>query len=123
MKSDASIPVHSAREVVMTEQVIEDLVYEHLFDLIDFERMNELEEIVGMKLAELDGRHHDEPTIDMFERAAALMERAWHRLIEDERRYGDYRGSWQADDDCAICRALAEADGAKPDERSGGGLS
>jgi hypothetical protein len=109
--------------IAITEQVIEDLVYEHLFDLIDFDRMYQLEQIVAMKLADLDDPESDDLPDETIERAAAVMERAWHRLIKDERRYVDFRGTWQPDDDCALCRALAEADGAKPDDRLGGGLS
>ena len=110
--------------IAVTEQVIEDLVYEHLFDLVDFDRMQELEQIVALKLADLvDAEANNTPDVVILDRAAAVVERAWHRLIEDERRYIDVRGTWQPDDDCAICRALAEADGAKPDERSPGGLS
>jgi len=112
-------PVHGPFHV--TEQVIEDLVYEHLFDLVDFDRMRDLEQIVAMKLADLEDPDGDDMPLEIVDRAEALMERAWSRLIKDERRYVDFRGSWQPDDDCAICRALAEADGAKLDVHGGGG--
>lgn len=109
--------------IAITEQVIEDLVYEHLFDLVDFDRLHDLEQVVAMKLADLADPDGNDMPMEAVDRAAAVIERAWHRLIKDERRYVDFRGTWQPDDDCALCRAFAEADGARPDERNARGVS
>ena len=91
------------------ERVIEDLVYEHLVDLVDFDRMYELEQIVEQRLGDLVERGElpaaDEA--DLAERAAAIVAGAWHRLIADPRRYVDFKGDWRPDDDCELCRALA----------------
>jgi hypothetical protein len=103
------------------EQLIEDLVYEHLFDLVDFDRMHQLEEVLIQNLINvarpIDGDEESESkAVDSaIERADAIVERAWHRLIKDERRHVDWGGAWEPDDDCPLCRALADADGAKPD--------
>ena len=40
--------------------------------------------------------------------------RAWHRLINDPRRYVDFRGEWQPDEDCELCRALAATQETSP---------
>ena len=122
---DTSLVMDPASTLSPEEQLIEDLVYEHLYDLVDFDRMNELEQIVTQKLIALaapigdDEELHTEACVAGADRAAALVERAWHRLIKDERRYIDWGGAWEPDDDCPLCRALADADGAKPDD---GGL-
>jgi len=97
-------------EPTPVERLIEDLVYEHLIDLVDFDRMYELEQIVELRLGELV-EHGELPGIaeETFpERAAAILARAWHRLIDDPRRYVDFKGRWEPDDTCEICRALAE---------------
>lgn len=94
------------------EKLIEDLVYEHLIDLVDFDRMSSLEQVVALKLYELQ-EHGQLGSVDeeqVPDRAAELMERAWHRVIEDPRRYVDFRGDWQPADDCELCKALAASD-------------
>ena len=120
---DTSLVMDPTSTISPEEQLIEDLVYEHLYDLVDFDRMNELEQIVTQKLIDLvapidgDDEAETKACVAGADRAAALVERAWHRLIKDERRYVDFGGAWEADDDCPLCRALADADGAKPDDR------
>jgi hypothetical protein len=92
------------------ERVIEELVYEHLVDLVDFGRMWELEMVVALRLGDLvDSRDLPFMTEEAIaDRAGELMARAWHRLIEDPRRYATFGGEWIADDDCELCQALAE---------------
>ena len=120
---DTKLSLDPGSPISPEEQLIEDLVYEHLYDLVDFDRMNELEQIVAQKLIDLVAPIDGDDELDTkacvagADRAAALVERAWHRLIKDERRYVDWGGAWEPDDDCPLCRALADADGAKPDDR------
>ena len=85
------------------EQVIEDLVFEHLLDLVDLDRMKELEMMVALKVGAL-GETADADRL--HERSAAILVRAWHRLILDPRRYLDFTGRWEPDDDCELCRML-----------------
>jgi hypothetical protein len=128
---DTSLVTDPTSTISPEEQLIEDLVYEHLYDLVDFDRMNELEQIVTQKLLDLPhlkgGADDDDLEVSTAacvagaDRAAALIERAWHRLIKDERRYVDWGGAWEPDDDCPLCRAIADADGAKPDDHAGHG--
>ena len=124
---DTSLVTDPTSTISPEEQLIEDLVYEHLYDLVDFDRMTELEQIVAQKLIDLvapipdDDEDETKACFAGTDRAAALMERAWHRLIKDERRYVDWGGAWEPDDDCPLCRALADADGAKPDDHVGHG--
>lgn len=97
------------------EVTLEDLVYEHLADLVDFDRMYQLEQLVELRLeqlVEVGALSVREPE-DHADRAAAIVARAWHRLIDDPRRYVDLRGRWQPDDECELCQALAAT--AKPD--------
>ncbi|MEO8698881.1 MAG: hypothetical protein ABI867_02525 [Kofleriaceae bacterium] len=93
------------------EQMMEELVYEHLIDLVDFDRMSSLEQVVGLQLHALfeKGQLAGDAT-ELAERASGILERAWHRVIEDPRRYADLRGEWQPDADCELCRMLAEPD-------------
>jgi hypothetical protein len=91
------------------EKLIEDLVYEHLIDLVDFDRMYQLEQVVYCKLAdpndEVDADLDDCEKVDrLVERSAELIKRAWIKLIDDPRRYIATR--WKPDDDCVLCRAL-----------------
>jgi hypothetical protein len=102
--------VSAAIEVIpQHEKLIEDLVYEHLIDLVDFDRMYQLEQVVYCKLAdpndEIDADLDDCDKIDeLVERSAELIKRAWIKLIDDPRRYIATR--WKPDDDCPLCRAL-----------------
>jgi hypothetical protein len=92
------------------DRVIEGLVYEHLVALIDFDRMIRLEMAVGLQLQEMNEQGKLGATLlpaQLAERAAGIIERAWHRVIDDPRRYVDPR-DWQPDDDCALCRRMAE---------------
>jgi hypothetical protein len=96
------------------ERVMEELVYEHLIDLVDFDRMSSLEQVVGLQLYELHAKGQLGDSGDeagLAERAAAIIERAWHRIIDDPRRYLDARETWQPDEDCELCRRLAGAGG------------
>ena len=94
------------------ETTMEDMVYEHLLDLVDFDRMYQLEQLIELRLEQLAeaGILPDRDAEGYAERAAALVARAWHRLIEDPRRYVDFRGEWQPEEDCDLCQALAAAD-------------
>lgn len=95
------------------EVTMEDMVYEHLVDLVDFDRMYQLEQLIEQRLEQLaeTGILPAREPEQYAERAAQLVARAWHRLIDDPRRYVDFRGAWQPEDDCEICQALAAADG------------
>jgi len=96
-------PVSSALSPV--ERVIEELIYEHLADLVDLPRLNEIERLVGMRLVELyeagalPGLEADE----LADRAAAILDHAWHTLIDDPRRFAL---AFAVDDECAHCREL-----------------
>ena len=94
------------------EHAIEELIYEHLVDLVDFQRMWELEMVVALRLGDLvDSRALPALSEDAIaDRAGELIARAWHRLIEDPRRYATFGGDWIPDDDCELCKALAEQD-------------
>ena len=98
------------------EHAIEELIYEHLIDLVDFQRMWELEMVVALRLGDLaDSRAlpaMSEPAL--ADRAGELIARAWHRLIEDPRRYATFGGDFTTDDDCELCKALAEQE--QPDD-------
>jgi hypothetical protein len=91
------------------ERVMEELVYEHLVDLIDFTRLHQLQQVVEFHVTELrdKGQLGDMSEEEVADRAAAIVERAWHRIIRDPRRYVDFRGQWAPDDDCELCKALA----------------
>lgn len=90
------------------ERVMEDLTYEHLLDLVDFDRLWQLELVLCEKLFELFENsqlgHLREDQI--AERANQMIERAWVRAINDPRRIGS--APWEADDDCELCRMLAQ---------------
>jgi hypothetical protein len=92
------------------ERAIEELVYEHLVDLVNFDRMWQLEQVVALRIGDLvDSRDLPFMTDDAIaDRAGELIARAWHRLIEDPRRYATFGGEWVADDNCELCQALAE---------------
>ncbi|MEJ7596724.1 MAG: hypothetical protein WKG01_02340 [Kofleriaceae bacterium] len=92
-------------ELTPPEQVIEDLVFEHLLDLVDLDRMKQLEMMVALKMGAL-GEAADQD--QLHERSAAILVRAWHRLILDPRRYLDFTGRWEPDEECELCRMLAE---------------
>lgn len=91
------------------ERVMAELVYEHLIDLVDFDRMHQLEEVVAQQLYGLvdNGRLPAITEDDVPDHAARLVARAWNRVIEDPRRYVDFRGEWEPDEDCELCKALA----------------
>jgi hypothetical protein len=96
---------------VEVERVMEDLVYEHLIDLVDFDRMVSLEAILFHQLERLQDKGQlGPPDPALAQRAAAIFARAWNRVLEDPRRYVDLRGRWEPDDDCEICRAIAAAE-------------
>lgn len=99
-----------AFELTPPEQLIEDMVFEHLLDIVDLEGMKELEMLVAMKIGELGETPDAALDPGLPERAAAILVRAWHRLILDPRRYVDFRGEWERDDDCELCRLLAESE-------------
>jgi hypothetical protein len=94
------------------EQTMEDMVYEHLVDLVDFDRMYQLEQLIELRIEQLaeTGILPEREPEDYAERAAAIVARAWHRLIDDPRRYVDFRGEWKPEDDCEICQALAKTE-------------
>ena len=94
------------------ENTMEDMVYEHLVDLVDFDRMYQLEQLIELRLEQLaeTGILPERDPEAYAQRAAAIIARAWHRLIEDPRRYVDFRGAWEPEEDCEICQALAAAD-------------
>lgn len=94
---------------------MEDMVYEHLVDLVDFDRMYRLEQLIEQRLEQLaeTGLLPERAPEEYAERAAAIVARAWHRLIADPRRYVDFRGEWQPEEDCEICQALAKSERAR----------
>jgi hypothetical protein len=98
------------------EGTMEDMVYEHLVDLVDFDRMYQLEQLIELRLEQLaeSGILPEREPEQYSERAAQIVARAWHRLIDDPRRYVDFRGEWKPEEDCEICQALAKA---KQDKR------
>jgi hypothetical protein len=96
------------------EETMEDMVYEHLVDLVDFDRMYQLEQLIELRIEQLAeaGILPERDPEQYAARAASIIARAWHRLIEDPRRYVDFRGEWKPEADCEICQALAK----KPDK-------
>ncbi len=92
------------------EDTMEDMVYEHLVDLVDFDRMYQLEQLIELRIEQLAeaGILPERDPEQYAARAAAIIARAWHRLIEDPRRYVDFRGEWKPEEDCEICQALAK---------------
>ena len=94
------------------EDTMEDMVYEHLVDLVDFDRMYQLEQLIELRLEQLAeaGILPEREPEGYAERAGTIVARAWHRLIEDPRRYVDFRGEWKPEDDCDLCQVLAAAD-------------
>jgi hypothetical protein len=92
------------------ENTMEDMVYEHLVDLVDFDRMYQLEQLIELRIEQLAeaGLLPEREPEQYALRAAEIMARAWHRLIEDPRRYVDFRGEWQPEDDCELCQALED---------------
>ncbi len=94
------------------ETTMEDMVYEHLVDLVDFDRMYQLEQLIELRLEQLAdaGILPDRDAEGYAERAGEIVARAWHRLIDDPRRYVDFRGEWQPEEDCDLCQALAASD-------------
>ena len=99
-----------AFELTPPEQLIEDMVFEHLLDIVDLDAMKELEMLVAMKIGELGETPDAALDPGLPERAAAILVRAWHRLILDPRRYVDFGGEWQPDEDCALCKLLAASE-------------
>jgi hypothetical protein len=99
------------------ERVIEALVYEHLADLVDLPRLNEIERLVAMRLVELAGAGAlpGVETADLADRATAIVDHAWHNLIDDPRRFAAVFDA-SDDDDCELCRAF---DRAERDKRAG----
>jgi hypothetical protein len=92
------------------ERVMEDLTYEHILDLVDFDRLWQLELVLADKLFELhaNGQLAHLTEGQLPDRASELVERAWSRVIDDPRRYAS--AAWEPDDDCELCRMLASAE-------------
>lgn len=90
---------------------MEDMVYEHLVDLIDFDRMYQLEQLIELRLEQLAeaGILPKREASEYAANATEIIKRAWVRLIDDPRRYVDFRGAWRPEDDCELCQALASA--------------
>lgn len=89
--------------------LIEDLIYEHLIDLVDWQRARALADIVrGYFVASLS----DDASTDVERRAERLANElvavAWKRVAEDERVFMESELSWtDNDEDCVLCRELA----------------
>jgi hypothetical protein len=90
------------------ERMMEELAYEHLIEIIDFDRLWQLELVVTDKLIELHakGQLGHVREVDIPDRAAEMLERAWSRAIDDPRRWAS--AGWEADDNCELCRALGK---------------
>lgn len=94
----------------LARSLIEDLVYEHLIDLVDWERARLLAYIVrGYFVASLD----DNAPADVERRAEQLandaVAAAWKRIAEGERVFMESELSWKGNaDDCVLCRELAK---------------
>jgi len=89
------------------ERAIEELVYEHLADLVDFERLFQLQQNVELRLFDLvaAGRLPELDREDVVERADDIVARAWSLLLDHPRRYAA-AFAWMGDDDCPLCKEL-----------------
>jgi hypothetical protein len=89
------------------ERMVEQLAYEHLIELVDFDRIWQLELVITEKLYELraKGQLGHVREVDVPDKAAAMIEQAWARAIDDPRRWAAQE--WEPDDDCELCRALS----------------
>lgn len=85
------------------DAALEALVYEHLIDLVDFDRLEQLEHLVALQLHNLNQPATCTSVTTIADRASRLITRAWNRLLEDPRRYAEVRTTWQPDEDCALC--------------------
>ena len=64
-------------------QLLDEVIYERLIELVDLDGLHLLEQKLALEIAELDEIDDDAyPDI-----AKSMIDRAWHRLAEDPRRY------------------------------------
>lgn len=111
-----------------TQRLIEEMIYEHLIDVVDWPRVRTMEMLLKRSFLDAASKPDDEkPTLDQLARvdrmASAIITAAWFRLIEDERRYmelstlddqghadsgtDDVRGATEGQEDCDLCRQMA----------------
>jgi hypothetical protein len=88
--------------------LVDDLIYEHLLDLVDWSRVRTLEEILSEYFVDaLDDTANKEEISRVQTLARDMIEAAWQRLLADERRFMERATAFSDDDDCVICRELA----------------
>ena len=88
-------------------RTLEDIVYDHLGELVDFPALFQLEQIVVAQLVHAGELHAEAAAVI----ATHLIESGWQRLLRDPRRYLDGRVVWRPDASCALCRAMRARNG------------
>jgi hypothetical protein len=78
-------------------RLLEEVIYERLAELVDFDAIYQLEQLLAYEIGELD----ELPLEEIPEVAKAMLDRAWCRLVDDPRRYVDLREGTGMD--CESC--------------------
>lgn len=89
------------------DKLLEELVYERVVECIDFDALYQFEQELWCALGDLVAPD------EVAEVAAEMVGRALVRTREDERRwitFADSGTSSVLDDDCELCREVAEAE-------------
>jgi len=93
-------PEHASR-------LLDDVIYEQLAGLVDFDGIWQLEQILAMSMCDMDSVSEDE----MVELSKGLIDRAWHKLADDPRRYA--RFSSEPFGECELCEEEGALNGAR----------
>jgi hypothetical protein len=101
------------------ERVVEELIFQHLVDLIDVDRLGVLQRCVEDQVLELHERQQLDTSSEgeARERAQQIVERAWRRVIDG---LAEASRPWEPDEDCALCQLLARAEPTQPGPPRGG---
>ena len=86
----------------MVSQLLDTVVYEAIVEMIDFDALYRLEEMLVMGILEV-GQVEPEKAIAV---ANMMIERALHKLADDPRRHANIRPNDGMD--CELCAAEAQ---------------
>ena len=83
------------------QKLLDGVIYEALLDMVDLDALHRLEGVLVTNLLDL-GEIEPDKAIAV---ASMMIERAWHKLAEDPRRYADPRAGDGMD--CELCAEAA----------------
>jgi hypothetical protein len=95
----AKPPAHPLLTAEQATELLDQVIYERLAELVDFDAIWRLEQTIAMALSELLSED------ETIAKSKLLIDRAWHALADDPRRYLDVGSA--PFDDCDLCEAEA----------------